>query len=86
MTEAHCDCTGSPPWPPMIRLHAGGPNRYYLCRECGAVREDFYQSGAIVDRHWHDAPDGMLPAAVTEEALHILSAPGGDQLALWPNN
>ena len=70
----------------MVRLHAGGPNRYYLCRECGAVREDIYQSGAVVDHRWHDAPDGMLPDAVREEALHILSAPAGKQLAMWPRN
>ena len=49
-TEAHCDCTGSPPWPAMIRLHAGGPKRYYLCPECGAVKEDIYQGGAITSR------------------------------------
>ncbi len=30
----------------MIRLRAGGPNRYYLCPECGAVREDLYRGGA----------------------------------------
>ena len=68
----------------MVRLRAGGPNRYYLCRECGAVREDLYQSGAILDHRWHDASNGILPAAVREEALHILSAPEAHQLAMWP--
>jgi len=83
VTEARCDCTGSPPWPAMIRLHAGGPNRYYLCGECGAVREDVYSCGAIVDRCWHDRPDGTLPEAVKQEATHILETPDGQQLTLW---
>jgi len=68
MTEVRCGCTGSPPWSAMIDLHAGGPNPYYLCRECGAVRDDIYQSGAIVDHRWHHAPTGSLPAAVRKEA------------------
>lgn len=83
MTEACCDCTGSPPWPAMIRLHAGGPSRYYLCRECGAIRDDVYRGGAIVDHRWHDAPDGTLPKAVREEAQSLLEVPEGEQLALW---
>jgi hypothetical protein len=60
----HCDYTSSPPWPAMVRLHAGGPNRYYVCPKCCAIREDVYQGGAIVDHQWHDAPDGTLPKAV----------------------
>lgn len=83
MTEARCDCTSSPPWPPMIRLHAGGPDRYYLCPACGAVREDIYRDRAIVARCWHDAPDRTLPKPVREEALQILQAPYGDQLSTW---
>jgi hypothetical protein len=67
----------------MTRLHAGGPHRYYLCRACGALREDVYRDGAIVARRWHDAPDGTLPPAVREEALEVLAAPHGDQLSLF---
>jgi hypothetical protein len=37
MTEAHCDCTGSPPWPAMIRSHGGEPNCDSLYRECYAI-------------------------------------------------
>lgn len=85
MTEAHCDCTGCPPWPPMLRLHGGAPNRYYLCRACGAVREDVYRDGAIVAHRWHDGPNGRLPAAVRQEARDILSTPHPDQLELWPD-
>ena len=47
----------------MIRLHASGPNRYYLCPECSAVKEDVYQGGAILEHRWHHAPDGTQPAA-----------------------
>jgi len=83
VTEAYCDCTRSSPWAPMTRLHAGAPNRFYLCRECGAVREDVYQGGAIVEYQWHDASHGMLPNPVREEALDILDAPNGEQLAFW---
>jgi hypothetical protein len=67
----------------MIRLHAGAPHRYYLCRVCGAVREDVYRDGVIVVHRWHDAPDGTLPAAVREEALEVLAAPRVEQLALF---
>ena len=82
VTEAHCDCTGSPPWPAMIRLHAGGPNRHYLCPECGAIREDVYRNRAIIGQRWHEELDGELPRAVREEATEILGAPGGEQLEL----
>jgi hypothetical protein len=71
MTEACCDCIGSPPWLAMIHLHAGGLNRYYLWPECGAVKEDVYQGRAIVEHRCHNAPDGTLPRAVREEALEI---------------
>lgn len=81
--EAYCDCSGSAPWPAMIRLHAGAPQRYYLCRACGAVREDVYREGVIVAHRWHDAPDGTLPAAVREEALAVLGATRGEQLRLF---
>ena len=66
----------------MIRLHAGAPNRYYLCRECGAAREDVYRGKAIVQRQWHDAPYGTLPEPVRQEALELLEAPSGEQLDL----
>ena len=81
--EAYCDCTGAPPWPGMIRLHGGGPNRYYLCSVCGAVREDVYGDGAIIERRWHESPNGSLPAGVRDEARRVLDAPQGEQLTLW---
>lgn len=67
----------------MIRLHAGGPNRYYLCLECGAVKQDVYRGGVIVEHRWHDAPDGTLPKAVREEALEVLTVPRGNQMKLF---
>lgn len=70
MGDAHCDCTGMSPWPAMMRLHGGSPHRYYLCRRCGAVREDVYSAGAIVEHRWHDSPNGQLPASVRQEALY----------------
>jgi hypothetical protein len=70
----------------MIRLHGGAPNRYYLCPECGAVREDVYRGGSIVEHCWHDVPDGTLPKSVREEALQVLAAPRGEQLGLWEDD
>jgi hypothetical protein len=70
----------------MIRLHAGGPNRYYLCPECGAIREDVYQGGAIMEHRWHDAPDDALSKAVREEALEILEAPSGSSWGYGRND
>lgn len=64
----------------MIRLHGAGPNRYYSCPECGAVKEDVYRGGAIAEHRRHDAPDGTPPEAVREETLEILAAPDGEQL------
>jgi hypothetical protein len=69
----------------MMRLHAGGPNRYYLCRCCAAVREDVYHQGAITAHRWHDGPDRDLPVEVRREAIAVLGAPQGEQLALWPD-
>jgi len=80
--EAYCDCTGAPPWPEMFRLHGGSPHHYYLCLECGAVREDVYESGAISEHRWYDTLEG-LPGAVRAEALEVLGAPRGEQLELW---
>ena len=82
INEAYCDCTGSPPWPAMMRLHAGAPNHYYLCLECGAMREDVYKGGAIIEHHWHEEPNGALPTAVYEEAVEVLAVPHGEQLEL----
>ena len=84
--EAYCDCVGAPPWPGMMRLHGGGPNRYYLCRACGAVREDVYREGAIVEHRWHERLNGELPGGVREEARRVLDPPRGEQLTLWPGD
>lgn len=81
-SELHCDCIG-PPWPVMVRLHGGAPNRYYLCRRCGAVREDVYADHVIVATHWHDAVNDRLPASVRAEAAPLLNAPQAEQLSLW---
>jgi hypothetical protein len=82
-SEAYCNCTGEPPWPVMLRLHARGPDRYYLCRECGAILEYVYKNGAISDLRWHDQPDTALPQSVVREARAVLEKPTGEQLSLW---
>jgi len=65
---AYEDYTGSPPWPVMMRLHAGSPHHCYLCLECGGTREE---------------PNGALPRAGCEETVEILAMPGGEQLEPW---
>jgi hypothetical protein len=65
MTEARCDCTGSPPWPARGHLHAGGPNRYYLCPECGAVREDVYQ-GEVTEHACNTHARDSVELSVTD--------------------
>ena len=60
MPEAYCDCIGPSPRPAMARLHAGGPNRHYLCPERGAVKEEVYHAGAIVEYRWHATSQGKL--------------------------
>jgi hypothetical protein len=85
MTDAYCDCTG-PPWPSMLRLHAGGTlARFYLCQRCGAIREDKTQTdGTIADTTFHANLESVdLPAAVVEQARAILSAPRYEQGTLF---
>jgi hypothetical protein len=49
-----CDCTAAPPWPRMRRLHVAGTGRWYLCRECGALREEVCRGdGTIQETRWH---------------------------------
>jgi hypothetical protein len=73
----YCDCTGRPPWPSMLRLHVGGEsNRYYICRQCGTIREHVCRTdGTIVESHFHHLESVSLPAAVVEQAREILSRP-----------
>jgi hypothetical protein len=66
----------------MPRLHTGGPNRCYLCADCGALREGVYRGGAIAERRWHHAPDGLLLNAVGEKALNFLKARKSEQLGM----
>ena len=79
----NCDCAR--PWPKMIQLHLCPPSHYYLCLECGAIREDVcLPSGLITrtQRHLsHADPD--LPAPVKELAKAILNQPHVEQIPLF---
>jgi hypothetical protein len=79
----YCDC--SRPFPAMTRLHAGGPHRYYLCQECGAVRAEILRSGrdrGIARVEWYTLQSNNLPNPVQNEAQAILDTPTGKQLTL----
>jgi hypothetical protein len=80
-----CDCTGRPPWPAMLRVHAGGEiNRYYLCRRCGSIREHVCRAdGTILDSRYHHLESAALPAAVVQQAREILSQPHYSQPSLF---
>lgn len=69
MTEAHCDCTASRPWPTMIRLRTDGATRHYLCRQCVGVRAHVYTGGVIEFSRCHAATDGMLFQVARTQAL-----------------
>ena len=77
MTEAYCDCTGSPTLTSDDLLAHRRPNRFYLCPECGAMKEDVYQDGAIVEHRWQDTSHGALLKAMKEGALEVLELPVG---------
>jgi hypothetical protein len=88
MTHAHpvfCDCTGAPPWPVMQRINVAGPHRYYLCRQCGHVREEVCRTdGTIISTRFREAYSQELPEAAREQARDILEQPSYRQLSLFP--
>ena len=65
MTESHCDCPGAPPWPQLIRLHAGGPNRYHLYPRGRRTSHDIPRGGAIIQHPRHDRPHRLSPKPIT---------------------
>jgi hypothetical protein len=81
----HCDCTGKAPWPAMLKLSVAGQGRFYLCRECGAVREEVCRvDGTVIEIHYHDSADAAdLSPVVLEQVRAILDAPEFEQLALF---
>jgi hypothetical protein len=79
------NCEG-PPWPKMLRLASDGtPAYFYLCRDCGAIREDLHlRDGTLTgETYWHDIESASLPAAVVEQAREILDKPNYRQLSLF---
>ncbi len=78
-----CDCTAAPPWPPMTRLHVAGTSRWYLCRRCGAVREDVCRGdGTILGTRWLEPGDG-LPDVVGGEVGELMERVEYEQLGLF---
>lgn len=75
-SRTFCNCTGAPPWPGMARLAASvaRPDRYFVCPECGAIREEICRAdGSIEQVRWHTRDQWeALPAMVAEQARRTL--------------
>jgi hypothetical protein len=70
----------------MVRLHVGGAVRWYVCRECGSVRENVCdREGLVVGTNWHTLDGGTLSEAVIGEARAVLEEGEPEQLSLWSN-
>ena len=68
----------------MIRLHTNTTSRYYLCRQCGTIREHACRpDGTIVATALHRLDSVDLPAAVVEQAREILTRPDYEQPTLF---
>jgi len=67
----------------MLRFRAVGPKRYSLCPDFGAIHENLYRGRAILEHHWHDAPEGGAGHGTCEDALETLGAPGPEEFGLW---
>ena len=84
MTGIVCDCTAAPPWPPMTRLHVAGTSRWYLCRRCGAVREEVCRvDGTILETRWHSEGGDGLPGVVAGEVGELMERVECEQLGLF---
>jgi hypothetical protein len=83
--EVPCDCFTTVPWPALYWLHIDlGLSRYYLCRRCGTIREDFCRpDGTVVITHFHHLENANLPSVVVEQAQGILARPRYRQLSLF---
>jgi len=82
--DAYCDCAGAPPWPPLLRLSAPGPDRYYLCRRCGRVRKELCRPDGTIQAVLYYERDRAeaLPPAVAGQVQQVLQ-PRPEQLRLF---
>lgn len=79
-----CDCTAGPPWPRMRRLHVAGAGRWYLCRACGALREDVCRAdGTIRETRFHTVESDGLPEMVREAVGEMMGRGEYEQLGLF---
>ena len=80
----HCDCDG-PPWPLMMRLHAGVvPAIFHLCLGCGTIREDITRrDGTIYATRFYGLDSDGLPSSVVVQARAILDRPKFTQMGLF---
>ena len=87
MSDSHktyCDCSGSAPWPAMIRLPVGGRNLYHLCYECERVREDSRRpDGTIAKVQYHELASPTLSRSAKEQAEELLRLRGYRQGSLF---
>lgn len=69
----------------MLMLYTGRESRrYYVCPQCGMIREDIPKpDGSVAITHLHPPESFSLPAAVIEKVRDILAVPNYRQLSLF---
>ncbi len=82
--DVYCDCSNAPPWPPLLRLAAPGPDRYYLCTRCGRTRKELCRPDGTVQQTLYYGRDELeaLPPAIASQVRQALR-PRPRQLRLF---
>jgi tetratricopeptide (TPR) repeat protein len=66
----------------LHKIAVGGPSRYYVCPECGAVREETRDTGGATKVRYHGLNSDALSRIVVEKARAILERLRPEQLRL----
>jgi tetratricopeptide (TPR) repeat protein len=66
----------------LHQIPIGGPNRFYVCPECGAVREEAQDESGTTKVRYHGLNSDTLSKIVVEKARAILERLKPEQLRL----